>query len=196
MRTNPHSPVAVAVCLLTLFGLGCNDGPVGPLVPEPLAPSFGRQASSGAADVIQGDFALADTDAPALLSTCRGSATSPGWSVVFGKTLCLIVKPFGKYENYQLTDDIVLAVTLEKGKNGRITHIRMNGQDVDGPAGIWHNTDVIPVQQPVVPSKAGFTLHVHARNLQVWRLDSHLSGGNRVEMVGTISIGDVVYTPQ
>lgn len=193
MRTNPHSPLAVAVCLLTVFSLGCGDGPSGPLAPETLAPSFGKQSSGGGADVIQGDLAL---DAPALLSTCPGSATSPGWSVVFGKTLCLIVKPSGNYENYQLTDDVVLAVTLEQGKNGRITHIRLNGQDVDGPAGIWHNTDVIPVNQPVVPSKAGFTLHVHARNVEVWRFDSHLSGGNRVEMVGTISIGDVVYKPQ
>lgn len=198
MKNSQRTRLTLVVCLLALSSLGCGGVGLDPVAPDTAVPSFSRNAgtSAGFADVVLGDFVLTQTDAPALLSTCPGAASSPGWSVVFGKTLCLIVKPSGKYENYQLIDDIVLAVTLEKGKNGRITHVRLNGQDVDGPAGLWHNTDLIAVAQPIVPGKAGFTLHVHAKNVEVWRFDSHLAGGNRVEMVGTISIGDVVYRPQ
>ncbi len=80
----------------------------------------------------------------------------------------------------------------EKGNNGRITHVRLLAQDVIGEAGIQHNTDWIPVAYPVVPLKTGGTLHVHAANVEVWRTDSH-TGGTRAEMIGLVSIGDIVY---
>lgn len=118
---------------------------------------------------------------------------------MFGKSLCLIVEaePWtGSGDPYPVLDDIVLNAIVEKGKNGRITHMRLVGQDVDGPEGIWHQTDLIPVAEPAVPSKAGFTLHVHAKDVAVWRTDSHLGGGNKVEIIGYISIGDVVYPSQ
>lgn len=164
-------------------------------------PTIGDNPSARApqpgADVLQGDFLLADSDAPALASTCPSQGfAGNGWTVVFGHSLCLIVTPLWASTTnapYPLTDDVTLSVLRERGKYGRITHVRLYAQDVIGDAGIAHETDWVVVAQPVVPSKAGFTLHVHAKNIQVWRLDSHLSGGNRVDMIGTISIGDIVY---
>ena len=100
--------------------------------------------------------------------------------------------PNSSYEPYALTDDVKLIMLKEKGNNGRITHVRLLAQDVIGEEGIQHNTDWIPVAHPVVPLKNGGTLHVHAANVEVWRTDSH-TGGTRVEMIGLISIGDIVY---
>jgi hypothetical protein len=48
---------------------------------------------------------------------------------------------------------------------------------------------------PIVPTKSGYTLHVHAANVAVWRTDAH-TGGNRVAMIGWIRIGDIVARPQ
>ncbi|HEU4748854.1 MAG TPA: hypothetical protein VFS56_10165, partial [Gemmatimonadaceae bacterium] len=117
-------------------------------------------------------------------------------AVVFGHSECMIVTPLWAstiYEPYPLRDDVTISVRLEKGKNGRITHVRLYAQDVIGEEGIAHETDWVPVAVPVVPSQAGFTLHVHAKNVEVWRLDSHRGGGNRVEMIGPVSIGDIEY---
>lgn len=61
-----------------------------------------------------------------------------------------------------------------------------------GEAGIQHGTDWIPVAVPVVASRNGGTLHVHAASVEVWRLSGH-TAGVRVEVIGRISIGDVLY---
>lgn len=195
--------IAASGVFLLVFVPGCSDF----VAPDAWAPSTilhakggnsGGSETGGVADIAAGDL-LSTEGESVLASRCPGAASPPGWAVVFGKTGCLIVTPnwaSTTYEKYALTDDLVLDVQREKGKNGRITHVRLKGQDVDGEAGIWHNTDWVAVAEPVVPSTAGFTLHVHARNVQVWRYDSHLGDGNRVDMIGTITIGDVVYRPQ
>ena len=67
-------------------------------------------------------------------------------------------------------------------------------QDVIGTEGIMHSTDKIPIEPPVAPSPDGFTLHIHADGVPVWRHKGHL-GGPRVEVIGTISVGDIVFTP-
>lgn len=203
-RRNRTAVTTATMTLLAAFTVACSD----PVEPNTINPGTSALAKGGnpgggetpGADVRQGDLALADGDAPALVSTCSsGGFAGNGWAVVFGKSGCLLAPTLwasSTYPEYKLVDDVVIGVQIEKGKNGRITHVRLNAQDVDGAAGIWHTTDWIPVAQPVIPSKAGFTLHVHARNVEVWRTDSHLGGGNRVEMIGTISIGDIAYPTQ
>ena len=202
--------VTLVTAILVSAGLaaGCQ-GPITAVEPvlESVLLAKGGNGGSGdgsggaGASVIPGDLAPEAGDAPALASTCpsAGGFGPNAWAVVFGKSLCLIVAPLWRstqYQPYELRDDILLNIRLEKGKNGRITHIRLAGQDVDGPDGVWHETDWIELAGPVVPTTAGFTLHVHARNVQVWRTDSHLGGGNRIEMIGLVSFGDVVYPPQ
>ena len=194
-----QAAAAVSAVLLASILVACSDA-TSPTI-EPGAPALARGGTVGAsfADVLRGDFALGEADAPALTSSCPGQSGAPGWAAVFGKSRCLIVAPLWAstvYRAYTLEDDIVIGTLIEKGKNGRITHVRLNGQDVDGTEGIWHSTDWIAVAVPVIPSKAGFTLHVHAANVQVWRYDSHLGDGNRVAIIGTVSIGDIVYRSQ
>lgn len=207
---NWHQPTrsAVTTATMTLFAaftVACSEV-VGPntIMPDESALAKGGNSGGGqrpGPDVLQGDFVLTDSDAAALANTCPSAplAGSRAWAVVFGHTECLIVQPLWAstaYEPYPLRDDVTLNVRQESGKNGRLTHVRLYAQDVIGEEGIAHETDWVDVAVPVVPSKAGFTLHVHAKNVAVWRLDSHLSGGNRVEMIGTISIGDIVYPAQ
>jgi hypothetical protein len=192
-----------ALCLAPLLG-ACGE-PTGPtLVPAEVNLSKGGRGGgsteSKGGEIIPGDLQLGAADAPALATTCPSAGFSKNsWVLVFGKSGCLIVTPLGAsslYDPYSLADDLVLNVQQEKGKNGRITHVRLAGQDVDGPEGIWHTTDWIAVAEPIVPTTAGFTVHVRARNVEVWRTDSHLAGGNRVEMIGTVSIGDIIYPRQ
>jgi hypothetical protein len=98
----------------------------------------------------------------------------------------LIVTPAGS--GYSLTDDVSLYVTVRKGQ---ATRVQLFGQDVVGRDGIQHESDpFVIVSAPVNPN--GFVLHVHADKLPVWRLSGH-TGGRRVEMIGTIAIGDIVY---
>jgi hypothetical protein len=53
------------------------------------------------------------------------------------------------------------------------------------------------VRWAVQPEGAGFTLHVHAVDVDLWKLDTHLrkKKSKRVEHVGTFSLGDMIYTP-
>lgn len=135
-----------------------------------------------------------------LQSTCPTVVKVGQWHLDFGSDGCLVVtltwNDQSGFAPYELTDDVKLLVQKESGKNGRITHVTLVGQDVVGEAGIGHRTDAIPVDQPVVPNKAGFTLHVHASMVPVYRLDSHLFDGNRVALIGWVSIGDAVYSTQ
>lgn len=209
MRINHRktSAAAARALLLALFITACGE-PVAPTLLAPASSSFakggGGSTSGAGADVIQGDLVIVEGDAPALISTCptpHGFSGS-GWALVYGKTGCLLAPTVWTSTDpaltpYKVADDVVVQVQRESGKNGRITHVRLNGQDVDGEAGIWHTTYWIPVQTPVVPTTAGFTLHVHAKNVAVWRTDSHLArGSNPVQVIGLISIGDISYPAQ
>jgi hypothetical protein len=206
MRGNQSFRQAVvflaALALVQLLA-GCEMPTHPSLAPAEVSLSKGgKGGSSGGsqgADIIRGDLVLSTADAAALATTCPSAGFSKNsWTLVFGKSGCLIITPLWAsvlYVPYALTDDLIVNVQQD-GRNGPITHIRLAGQDVDGPEGVWHNTDWIAVAQPVVPTTAGFTLNVHARNVEVWRTDSHLAGGNRIEMIGTVSIGDIVYPRQ
>jgi hypothetical protein len=197
----PVSMRRIAALLLLPVLTACD--PAEALLGPPAYAKGGKNAGgSTGASVVQGDLVLRDTDAPALVSTCPSAGFSGNdWVVSFGKSGCFIVEindPFwtGSLPPYTLADDILINVQQEKGRNGRITHVRIAGQDVDGPDGIWHNTDWIALAEPVTPDTKGFTLHVHASNIAVWRTDSHLAGGNRVEVIGFVSLGDIVYPAQ
>jgi hypothetical protein len=111
------------------------------------------------------------------------------WQIQTFGSGCLHFTPTGA--SYELTDDITIS-TPGLQKDGVITRLRLYAQDVSGPDGIAHTTDDIPVAQSVAPDPAGFTLHVHADNVPVYRLSGH-TGGKRTAMIGTISIGDIVY---
>ncbi|HUF49391.1 MAG TPA: hypothetical protein VMN60_01070 [Longimicrobiales bacterium] len=186
-------PAALTLTVTLMLAAACSESPSSP------APELGFQAAkpaSGvtAADVLLGDAGYDATDPSILSSTCPG-AVGTHWHVNFGHTGCLIVSPAWSsttYEPYDLTDDVKLIVTREKGKNGRITHVKLLAQDVIGEEGIAHETDDVPVAIPVAPSNKGFTLHVHAAAIPVWRLSGH-TGGDRVAVIGTITIGDIIY---
>lgn len=180
---------------------GCQNQPA-PTAPEvPIPAASGGAGGGGDGGALLGEVGLGDFigTATTIESTCPGGVTTAGWHVSYEHTQCLIVSPdwnaASGYAPYSLTDDLVLVMHKEKGKNGRITSMRLIGQDVIGGAGIAHQTDFVPVAIPVVPTKAGYALHVHANNMEVWRMDSH-TGGNRVAMIGWISIGDIVVRPQ
>lgn len=141
-----------------------------------------------------GDAGL-DPLQPAVLASTCGGAVSTQWHINYGHTECLIVRAAWtstSYQPYELRDDVRLIMRVAKGKNGRITHVKLLAQDVIGDAGIAHETDDIAVAVPVSPSKRGFVLHVHATAVPVWRLSGH-TGGDRVEIVGTVDIGDIEY---
>lgn len=131
--------------------------------------------------------------APLYLPTCSAftrDQKGPGvnYSAWFTRhDLCATVTTS---TGYKLTDDISLRVVTD---NGVIVSVQLRGQDVIGKQGIAHETELVPVT-PVIPVESGFILHVDVDNIPVWKLDRHL-GGKRVEIVGYISLGDLVYSP-
>lgn len=194
------SNVLLAVALFSTTALmGCENRPPGPVAPDSVAAaSLDAAPNSGGTklvgDVLPGEYPFALDDATRLVSRCAVSAGHT-WGLDAAHTQCLIVQPdwnpASSYAPYALTDDVKL-ITLQVKSSKLITHVRLLAQDVIGEAGIQHDTDWIPVAVPVQPSRSGGTLHVHAPNVEVWRLSGH-TGGERVEMIGRISIGDVLY---
>lgn len=155
----------------------------------PLAPALLLNAATTDGTTLVGDVSpdVAFVSAvEQLASTCPGDANE-NYAVLFGHSGCLIVTPDGS--SYSLTDDVILGTTV---KRGQITAIQVRGQDVIGADGIKHESDVIKLPVPVTPDPNGFVLHVHADNVPVWRLSGHLKG-RRVEMIGTIAVGDIIY---
>ena len=131
-------------------------------------------------------------NSPTLVSTCSGSTGETSLFVRWPRSpaQCIVVTPTGS--SYALSDDPQLTVSKKRGK---VIAVQFYIQDVAGPDGIMHSSDQIPVDPPVAPSSSGFALHVHADNVPVWRHKAH-TGGPRVEMIGTISVGDIVFTPE
>jgi hypothetical protein len=64
-------------------------------------------------------------------------------------------------------------------------------------AAFAHESDVLSVTPIVLPDGIGFTLHVHAADVDLWWLDTHLQKkkSKQVEFFGTFSLGDMIYTP-
>ena len=107
-----------------------------------------------------------------------------------------------------LTDGVGCNVYLDK--KGRVAGLRVRGQDVPGEEGIMHvsydsatDSTILPIDPPVDPAEhtdasGVFTLHVHLDGIEIWKTDSHSISKKMklVEMVGTISIADIVFTPQ
>ena len=132
---------------------------------------------------------------PTLVSNCSGSTGETSLYARWPKTcgdgqLAVEITPTGS--DYALTDDAQLNVIRKKGQ---IIAVELWIQDVDGPDGIQHSSERVPVDPSVVPTSAGFTLHVHADNVAVWRHKGH-TGGPRVGQIGTISVGDIIFTPK
>ena len=79
-------------------------------------------------------------------------------------------------------------------KKGKIVGVYFFEQDHIGQDGMQHSTDTIELESPVTPLAEGFTIPVRRSDIEVWKHKTH-NGGARVEMVGTICIGDIIYTP-
>lgn len=155
--------------------------------------------------------------APMLVSRCSGKATSQYYTEWPRHDLCVAtatldftgaivslhdgVRPYGSVADPErvkelcapdeICDDPQLTVSKKKD---RIHSIQFYIQDDIGPDGIMHETETVTVDPAAVIAKCGFLVHVHADHVPVWRLAGHL-GGPRVEMIGTVSIGDVWYRP-
>lgn len=93
-----------------------------------------------------------------------------------------------------LTDDI--SVQVRTNKQGQIVEVQLYGQDIIGKDGIAHESEEIVIDPPVDPlPEGGFTLHVDANLVPVWKMNKHLNGGGkRVEIVGYVSFADMEYT--
>lgn len=132
-------------------------------------------------------------NAPTYLPSCLAVTHENTFIAVFERhDLCATVTTS---EGYKLTDDIGLHVNTNKA--GNIISFQLIGQDVIGREGLIHKSEVVPIEPPVVPSTGGFTLHVDTDNIEIWKYDKHLNtgGAKPIEMVGHISVGDLVYTP-
>jgi len=194
MREHTLHFVAPTALLCAALLLGCGKDR---LAPDGVAPrlSHGRGGHAGGVgqekipwnvDALAGDFCVPG-DPANWVSTSAGTTDGTGFHVVWGDAI--VVTPDG---GYTLSDD---AEMTAESRGGDIRSVRFWIDDVAGPDGIQHSSDDVSFDPPVVPDANGFTLHVHASALQVWRHKQHL-GGPRVQMIGTICVGDLIFTPR
>ena len=185
--------------LVATLAAACEHRQLTPTAPDNpgTTTNQGTEVKSGSsgnalwADVIVGDSGCPTLPSPlapsSLASTAPGDVTD-SYHVRWAHTQGLIVRPDGS--SYSLTDDVTLNVRL-RTNDMALTAVTLYGQDIIGPDGVMHDTNDIAISpQAAVPT--GFTLHVHASGVTVYRLSGH-TGGKRVRPIGTICIGDVVY---
>lgn len=90
-----------------------------------------------------------------------------------------------------LSDDIAINLSTRKGK---FTGFSINGQDTIGKEGIMHESDELPLDQPVPNNpELGFEIPIYD-DVPIYELSGHL-GGRRVGLAGVIQIGKLIYTP-
>lgn len=197
-----HALIRSLVLLLAAFMWSCQEQgsvPVASDTAEGLATLEKKGGTPGPPDGGGDDKVVFDVEAvwhggpyaaPTLVSTCLGSTDGKGLSVTWPRHAgCMDITPLG---GYLLTDDPNLLVTTKKGK---IISVQFWIQDVIGREGVQHKSEEISVDPSVEPSSSGFILHIHQDNVPVYRLKGH-TGGPIVEEIGTISVGDFVYTPK
>lgn len=193
----PKLTFVLALAVPAVFNTACHEAPVdllGPDAPSAAKPDHAGGGKGGSddgsndselvADLVTGDYF---TTAGTPWLSVGAAATASSGAVLFHHTRCGDVTPEGS--GYALTDETRLEIRT-KGRS--ITAVRFWGQDLIGDEGVAHETDWIPMDVPKNAITDGYVLHVHADNVEVWRLSGHLTG-SRVEMIGTISIGDVTY---
>ena len=185
---------SATILLVATLAAACEHRQRTPTAPDNpgTTTNQGTEVNSGSsgnalvADVIVGDSGC-PTSPSSLASTGSGDV-GDFYHVQWRHTQGLIVTPAGS--SYSLTDDVSLYVKL-KPSDMILTAVTLYGQDKIGPDGIKHETDAISIS-PQKANPDGFTLHVHASGVTVYRLSGH-TGGKRVRPIGTICIGDVVY---
>ena len=189
VRRNGGLTTGCLTLILFLAGCGSSDRLAGTGGPN-LAQGGNDGRNSGDAlvvDIVAGDLAGDNL----VLSTCSGDSQS-SYNVGFGNTDegtnngCLTITTS---DGARLVDDITFPLSV---KSGAAYSVRIYGRDAAGAGGILHNSDPMPVNPSAPLSPDGFTIHVHATNVPVWRLSGHLSS-KRVAQVGTVDLGDFVY---
>ena len=208
----------VSLALLSAaFVLGCQEQGSGPVGPEGLGPEFDKP-SNGVHDHGEDNddtkvtWSLADltvhdgvpVSGSTLLSTCPGTpgaklsnptvewkdGDEDGNNEVGENEHCVTVTPKGS--TVPLTNDAVLIVATKKGST--TVTVQFLIQDIGGAGGIQYRTDRFSLNLPGFTgfTGKGSTLHLHATDVPIYRLKGH-TGGPKVENVGTINIGDIVY---
>ena len=138
---------------------------------------------------------IGSLEAPTYLPSCSAETRGGIFSAWFERhDLCATVTTS---TGNTLTDDISMHVGTNKA--GKIISFQLIGQDIIGKEGIIHKSEVVTFAEPIgpPPPMTGFTLHVDVDNLEIWKYNKHLNvkGAKRVEMIGHISVCDLVYTP-
>ena len=94
--------------------------------------------------------------------------------------------------DYTLTHGINLMLTTDD--DGCLTSFQLRGRTVSGEENTVHESEIATFTE-CVTSDLGFTLHVDRSLLPIWSLTFKGKKRVRVEIVGEISVGDLIYTP-
>lgn len=112
------------------------------------------------------------------------------WAIFDRHDLCATVTTsWGR----ELTDDIVIRVFTNAA--GEITSLQLTGQDIIGKEGIFHESEVVELDLPILPSADGFTLVVDRDMVPIYKCDKHTSCPKRVEIIGEIALDLMIYSP-
>lgn len=100
-----------------------------------------------------------------------------------------------------LADDIVVWVRTDN--KGQVDEIMVDGQDMDGMAGMYHRSDVMTRGEDEPPfemetrADGSFVIHVHADGVRLWGCDTHIEKKQSVcdQDDGFFAIDDLTYFP-
>ncbi len=192
----------LTILLLVVFMVGCENS-INPIAPQTQNDGISLEkkgGGKGGKEKVIYSVVLEDMDDTPLENNLHNycpeteTLTSSGYyNIIWERhSICVNVTPFKVgVESVTLYDDPQLYIREKKGK---IVGVYFYAQDVDGPDGIQYSTKTVELESPVTPNVLGFTIPVQRDDIEVWRHKTH-NGGARVEMVGTICIGDIIYTP-
>ena len=93
----------------------------------------------------------------------------------------------------RLTDDIEIRVVTNAA--GEIVSLQLTGQDIIGKQGIFHESEVIVLGTPVVPSPDGFTIVINLDMVPIYQCDRHTKCGNRLTIIGEVALDLMIYSP-
>jgi hypothetical protein len=187
-----HAKISPFVLLSTVIIWSCSKESSSPVSPEETISLSKRVKVVYEVDCEEGDAGSQDNT---VVSTAPGTTGDnhlhTTWSGAAINGIAITLAD-GSILNHRAT----MGFPSENGKGKRIVSFKLWINDEY--QGIAHTTGEIPLEPSnyVLPDPNGFTVHAHAINVPLYRLKK--SGGKLKpeNIVGSISFGDIVFTPQ
>ncbi len=202
MNTYLKGIKTVAVIFLSLTLFSCQDEQIEPIdtlstAPDELGFKKGGNGGGGQVnevlyDVIieRGDYKGTITSAELITSDCNATAQSMPYAITWDESDCFDITPTTTTPGSEVT--LTLNPFMSVKKTSEISSVAFYMRDKPKDEGGSRYATSSTLVERVVRSNDGVIIvHVHKDQIDVHQL----AGRKLLGVIGTISIGDIVYTP-